>query len=229
MDFELQKWIESTKSNSLQMTREIALQEVSEQSNTATWEAEKVFSLGMELLSSEFHEEKRLGILFLKSRGSEIGKTFLQRIEDCIDAHVYDWATCDTLSGAVLRKMIEADVEIVSLLEEWSFAENLWKRRACCVSFLSFAKKGEHAEAIERICDRSVRMNERFVQLGVGWLLRELSVFDREKVLAFLDSHAEWISREGLRYALEKMPSDIRKKAMDDHKQKNSKKVSKGE
>lgn len=187
------------------------------------WDLDKVFTTGLELLACEFQEEKRLGVLFLKAKGSKLDKERIDQIAEAIDAHVYDWATCDILAGGVLRRAIEGDASLVPQLTEWSQAENLWRRRACCVSFLSFAKKGAHADAIETICDQSVRLNERFVQLGVGWLLREFSCSDRERVVAFLKSHAEWISREGLRYALEKMPSALRKELMDDHKEQNSK------
>ena len=181
------------------------------------WGLEKTLSTGTELMESVYQEEKRLGILFWRARSSELTIDHIDRIAETIDRHVYDWATCDTLCG-VLRLAIANDPSFVPRLIEWSDAENLWRRRAACVSFLSFARKGEHLDAIETICDRAVRMNERFVQLGVGWLLREVGVAEQDRAVSFLRSHFEWISREGLRYALEKMPKKTRVEVMDEHK-----------
>ena len=112
----------------------------------SSWELDKVVVTGLELLACEFQEEKRLGVLFLKARGSELDADRIDQIAEAIDAHVYDWATCDILAGGVLRRAIEGDESLVPQLMEWSSAENLWRRRACCVSFLSFARKGIHAE-----------------------------------------------------------------------------------
>jgi hypothetical protein len=49
-----------------------------------------------------------------------------------------------------------------------------------------------------------------FVQLGTGWVLRELSRADLEGVIEFIKEHYEKFSREGLRYAIEKMDSKTR-------------------
>lgn len=47
--------------------------------------------------------------------------------------------------------------------------------------------------------------SERFVQLGVGWVLRELSLADLKLVTKFIEKNKRHFSREGLRYATEKM------------------------
>jgi 3-methyladenine DNA glycosylase AlkD len=60
------------------------------------------------------------------------------------------------------------------------------------------------------VCERVVKNPERFAQLGVGWVLRELSVVDRPRMLRFLSDHHAELSREGLRYAVEKLPPKLR-------------------
>ena len=71
----------------------------------SSWELDKVVVTGLELLACEFQEEKRLGVLFLKARGSELDADRIDQIAEAIDAHVYDWATCDILAGGVLREI----------------------------------------------------------------------------------------------------------------------------
>lgn len=50
-----------------------------------------------------------------------------------------------------------------------------------------------------------VKNNERFAQLGVGWLLRELSLADLKLTKNFIKENYNYFIREGLRYATEKM------------------------
>jgi len=59
-----------------------------------------------------------------------------------------------------------------------------------------------------------VRDSQRFVQLGVGWVLRELSLADHDLVVNFIKSNYAYFSREGLRYAIEKMSGAQRTKLL---------------
>lgn len=60
------------------------------------------------------------------------------------------------------------------------------------------------------MCSRIVKTPERFVQLGCGWVLRELSLVDRPRVLKFLEDNERFISSEGWRYATEKLPPSLK-------------------
>jgi hypothetical protein len=57
---------------------------------------------------------------------------------------------------------------------------------------------------------------ERFAQTGAGWVLRELSLADQERVVAFVEERIGQFTREGLAYATEKMPAEtqLRLKAL---------------
>jgi len=63
-----------------------------------------------------------------------------------------------------------------------------------------------------------IKNNERFVQLGAGWVLREMSLSDLDRVVAFIKDNYDKFSREGLRYAVEKMPQLLKKELMDYNK-----------
>ena len=62
-----------------------------------------------------------------------------------------------------------------------------------------------------------MKNDERFVQLGLGWVLRELYLADRDLVLSFLAAHYGELSREGLRYAIEKMPAELQMRLLAEH------------
>jgi 3-methyladenine DNA glycosylase AlkD len=85
------------------------------------------------------------------------------------------------------------------------------------VTFVKVARFGQHNEEVIAVCGRVVRNPERFAQLGAGWALRELSLADRDRVVEFLRSHYACVSREGLRYAIEKMPASLQRRLLTEH------------
>lgn len=168
------------------------------------------------LLATNYHEMKQLGVLTLWENKKVVTATAPARrqVLDCMEAaydagHVADWATSDGVCGRVLAEVIKADHADAGVLDRvcgWRTSDNIWKRRSAAVAFVKLAAPswGLH-DRIVGVCSDAVRHPERFVQLGVGWVLRELSLHDRPRVMAFLRDHAAHISREGLRYAIEKM------------------------
>jgi hypothetical protein len=59
-------------------------------------------------------------------------------------------------------------------------------------------------------CGQLVARQPRFAQTSNGWLLRELSLAECDRVFGFIDQHLPLFSLEGLRYATEKMPAATR-------------------
>lgn len=51
----------------------------------------------------------------------------------------------------------------------------------------------------------------RFTQLGVGWVLRDVSVHHLQAVIDFLNKHEKEFSKEAARYATEKMKPSQKK------------------
>lgn len=176
------------------------------------------------LLMDSHHELKQAGGLTLHHNiktvvGSENQAldSFL-RVGKLLDkGAIADWATSDTISGRVLGaglKKHTSSAALLKVLHEWSLSANLWKRRASAVAFVKVASpKYPFKKDILEICNSAVSGEvgkERFVQLGVGWVVREVGVHDREAAINFIETRYSVISREGLRYSLEKMPSEIR-------------------
>jgi len=79
---------------------------------------------------------------------------------------------------------------------------------------VKLARFGDHTQSIIEICETCVKSPERFVQLGNGWVLRELSRADLNLVVSFIKKNYSHFSREGLRYAIEKMDEKLRQKLL---------------
>lgn len=141
--------------------------------------------------------------------------------------HIADWNLCDWFCVKVLGKMVEHaedPFDLAEAISAWRTSKPLWQRRASCVAFVNHAKHGdaripELPTLIVRNADALVRDPERFAQTGVGWVMRELSLADRERVVAFAEQHAGRMSREGMKYIVEKMPASEKKRLLALHKQ----------
>eukprot|EP01126_Amoeba_proteus_P054491 TRINITY_DN6709_c0_g1_i3.p1 TRINITY_DN6709_c0_g1~~TRINITY_DN6709_c0_g1_i3.p1 ORF type:complete len:153 (+),score=24.78 TRINITY_DN6709_c0_g1_i3:651-1109(+) len=101
--------------------------------------------------------------------------------------------------------MIKRNEKIGYQIQKWKDSKNLWEQRASCVSFVKLARHGNHTNIILDICSETVKSSERFVQLANGWVLRELYLASPEEVVSFIKENYIYFSREGLRYATEKM------------------------
>jgi 3-methyladenine DNA glycosylase AlkD len=165
------------------------------------------------LLSDEFHEMKQLGVysLFKAKKvifsALESSQATVSVVEAAFDAgNAADWATTDTLSTRVLAEGIRKHgTPIANRVSEWRSSPIIWKRRSSAVTFVKLADpKLGYNDLIFSICREALLSSERFVQLGCGWVLREVSVHSRAATTAFIRANIDSISREGLRYALEK-------------------------
>lgn len=159
------------------------------------------------LLRAPHMEEKQLAVLLLERIKRRWPSSLLARLESVFDEAVDDWATCDGIAGRVLHPLMARDVTCIARVAAWSRAANPWRQRAAAVAFVKSARHGAHTEVVLTICARLVQRPDRFVQLGMGWVLRELSLADRAATLAFLREHLAQVRREALRYAIEKMPA----------------------
>jgi len=185
-------------------------------------ETNEKIKIAYALFDTKYGEEKQIGILTLNKVVKSLNGKHLKDFENIFDKHVYDWGTCDSFSTKVITNIIRSDSKVAQNLIEWKDSPNLWRQRSACVSFVLLAKHGQFNEIIKEICESCVKNPERFVQLGVGWVLRELSLADLDLVIAFVKTNFQHISREGLRYTIEKMDSKLQKELLDFHKNANS-------
>lgn len=191
-----------------------------------------VLEIAAECLSSTFHETKHCGILTIH-RSIQVllpdlptAKFAFQQIESFFDEKEFisDWSTCDNLCGRAIFPLISKFPEIAQDIDHWKISCNPWKRRACAVSFVKLFKRKEFHSQILLICESalSIDIKDSFVQRGCGWLLRELSVQNIEHLIRFVKKHYNLLTRQGLRYALEKFEPEIARELMDYHKTNSS-------
>ncbi len=169
------------------------------------------------LMRSEWAEEQHVAIAILSRNVKRLPPDFLRKFEPVFDRTVHDWAACDHIAGRILRPLL-GDGSARKTIIGWRLARSSWRQRVAAVAFVNEARHGEHNRGIVTICSALVKNPDRFAQLGMGWVLRELFLADDKIVLAFLRRHYHRINREALRYAIEKMPASLQKQVLAEHR-----------
>ncbi len=173
-----------------------------------------IFGYCEELLRSGYVEEAFVAYRwsdFLKKR-YEPGDFVV--FERWLSTYVSNWAECDTLCNHTLGTFVERYPEYVERLKEWTQSQSRWVRRGAAVTLILPARKGLFLDDVLEIADKLLLDEDDLVQKGYGWMLREASKKHQKVVFDYVIKNRATMPRTALRYAIEKMPQDLRKEAM---------------
>ncbi len=135
-------------------------------------------------------------------------------LEKWVQNYVNNWASCDTLCNHTVGDFIQKYPDYLSDLKKWARSENRWVRRASAVSLIIPARRGKFIDDIFEIADILLTDSDDMVQKGYGWMLKEASKPYQREVFDYVVRHKAVMPRTALRYAIEKMPPEMRAAAM---------------
>jgi 3-methyladenine DNA glycosylase AlkD len=169
----------------------------------------------LDLLSSDYHEERLVALLILVEqyrRGNEKEK---QRIFDLYlanTAHINSWDLVDLTAQHIVGDYLSGRNRAV--LAKLARSRSLWERRISILATYHFIRRGESAETL-LLAELLLHDPQDLIHKAVGWMLREVgkrcSVGEE---CSFLEKHASEMPRTMLRYAIERFPPEIRKRYM---------------
>jgi 3-methyladenine DNA glycosylase AlkD len=134
--------------------------------------------------------------------------------EKWVNSYIGNWASCDTLCNHTVGTFIEMYPEYLAGLKRWAESTNRWVKRASTVSLIVPARKGKFLDDIFAIADILHSDKDDMVQKGYGWMLKAASQAHQEKVFNYIMSKKTTMPRTSLRYAIEKMPAELKVRAM---------------
>jgi 3-methyladenine DNA glycosylase AlkD len=174
----------------------------------------EIFALCEELWQSGYMEES-----FVACDWSyRVRKDFLAAdfpvFEKWVNRYISNWASCDTFCNHTVGALIDMYPQSVAVLRKWALSDNRWMRRAAAVSLIIPARHGKFIKDIFDIADILLEDSDDMVQKGYGWMLKAASQAHQEKVFQYVIKNKEAMPRTALRYAIEKMPRDLKMKAM---------------
>jgi 3-methyladenine DNA glycosylase AlkD len=176
---------------------------------------EEIFSLCENFLDTNYGEEAFIAFEWAYSLRRKYEPKDFQVFERWVSDYVDNWAKCDTLCNHTLGTFIELYPEYIKNLRDWARADNRWLRRASAVTLILPARKGEFLKDVLEISDILLKDKDDMVQKGYGWMLKEASKKHQEEIFEYVMSKKAEMPRTALRYAIEKMPAELRRKAME--------------
>lgn len=188
---------------------------------------DEIFQICQELWQSGLIEESFVAINWTNRLINKLDKADFARFTSWIDKYVTNWATCDTFCTHAVGYVVQQHPELFDDLKIWTKSQNRWFRRAAAVSLIyplhhplpSYSSKSPllptHplSQALQ-IANLLFSDPDDLVQKGYGWMLKEASKTWPKEVFKYVYDHRDKMPRTALRYAIEKLPKDLKTKAV---------------
>lgn len=174
----------------------------------------EIFALCEELLASGYMEESFVACHWLEKITNRFEKKDWRVLENWIKKYIHNWATCDTFCNHTVGAFVEMYPEYLVNLQKMTQSKNRWVRRASAVSLIIPARRGKFLREIFATADRLLLDNDDLVQKGYGWMLKVASQAHQKEVFDYIIKRKTQMPRTALRYAIEKMPKDLKIQAM---------------
>ena len=176
---------------------------------------DKVFALAEKLLKTDYQEDSIIAFQWMVRFKGKYEKKDFFFFEKCLKKYVNNWAKCDDFCCHVFGYFLLQYPCFLKRLQKWTKSKNRWERRASAVCLIPLVKQEKkYLKDVFLIADLLLQDKDDLVQKGSGWLLKEASNFYQKEVFDFVMKRKGVMPRTALRYAIEKMPSNLKKKAM---------------
>lgn len=174
----------------------------------------EIFSLCEALWKSGYSEESYIACNWSYYIHTQYQPEDFIVFEKWVNSYVNNWASCDTLCNHTVGTFLEMYPDYISRLKEWARSDNRWTKRAAAVTLIIPARKGMFLQDIFEIADILLYDPDDLVQKGYGWMLKAASEAHQEEVFDYVMSKKATMPRTSLRYAIEKMPKELKVQAM---------------
>lgn len=162
-----------------------------------------------QLLHSKLNEERLLALLILIDRyqKNEKERSFLYNFYLKNTQHINNWNLVDASAHHIVgAHLFPKQSRMLTTLAK---SNHLWERRIAIVATWYFIRHDQY-EATIKIATILLKDSHDLIHKSVGWMLREMGKRNQHYLIDFLDQHASIMPRTMLRYAIEKLPADLR-------------------
>lgn len=178
------------------------------------FDKQTIFWLCESLFHSDYCEESFIA----SSRTYELRKQYQPQdftvFTRWIATYINNRAKCDTFCNHTMGEFIEQYPSYLTELKKRTKSKNRRVKRAAAVSLIIPAKKWKFLSDIFQIADALLLDPDDMVQKGYGRMLKVASQAHQQEVFAYVMKHKAIMPRTALRYAIEKMPKDMKVQAM---------------
>jgi len=174
----------------------------------------EVLELCEELHKGAKYEEHAIAFSWAGKLAPQFEPSDFRLLERWLKNHVSNWAACDTFCGGAVGEFLLRFPEFLPKVQAWARSKNRWLRRASAVALIPAVHKERHLDEAFAIADILLLDEDDMVQKGYGWMLKEISNRRPREVFDFVLKRKDKMPRTALRYAIEKLPLALKKRAM---------------
>jgi len=168
-----------------------------------------------ELLQNSIHEVRLCALLMMVYR---FENTKLPEIKKEIytlyishTAYINNWDLVDSSASQIVGAWLEDKNR--DLIYRWAKKGGLWEQRISIVATFHYIRKGQFEDTVA-ICKLLLDHKHDLIHKASGWMLREAGKRNIDTLIYFLAEHQEEMPRTMLRYAIEKLDTDVRKRIL---------------
>jgi 3-methyladenine DNA glycosylase AlkD len=168
-----------------------------------------------DLLRSPYHEDRLAALMVLVFRVAEAAPAVKDRALAFYLARtrwINNWDLVDLSAPQIVGQRL-VEKRDPALLFALAQSPMLWKRRIAIVGSYAFIRSGA-TEVTLGLAEKLLGDKQDLMHKATGWMLREAGKRDLPGLTDFLGRHAGAMPRTMLRYAIEKLPPEERKRWM---------------
>ncbi len=176
----------------------------------------QIFDICYELFKNQYNEEATIAIQFIAKINDRLEKKDFKQLDKLYN-YVNNWGKCDDFCLNVISHFIVKFPQFKKNVKLWTKSNNMWRRRASAVAFIRGGSWRIYENYLEDIFEVAIELlydKEDLVQKGYGWMLKITSEIYQKQVFEFVMKYKSTMPRTALRYAIEKMPPNLKKQAM---------------
>ena len=128
-------------------------------------------------------------------------------------AAVNNWDLVDSSAHKILGHWLLEHEEERYLLMQLADSTNLWEQRIAVIATLPLTQAGDLGPILN-LSKKLLNHPHDLMHKAIGWMLREMGKINLAELRAFLAEHHQLMPRTMLRYAIEKLPPEERKRWM---------------
>jgi 3-methyladenine DNA glycosylase AlkD len=176
----------------------------------------KLFGVCEQLLKTGYMECGTIAFSWLYKRKEEFKKDDFNTFECWLEKYVKNWAHCDDFCTHGFGALLFQFPDLLKKSKKWTKSRNRWMRRAVAVTLIYHAKQKEKKFLKDMfwVADQLLLDEDDLVQKGYGWMLKEAANYWQKDIFEYVIKNKEYMPRTALRYAIEKMPKGLKKRAM---------------
>jgi len=178
-------------------------------------EAQDLLTLCDTLWNSGVFEEPVVASKWCGRALPRLGQDAFPVFERWLGTRVDNWGHCDVLCTQCIGPLLALEPMLLEQCAPWLTSPNRWLRRGAAVSLVPPARRGLFLHSVFSIADALLEDEDDLVRKGYGWMLKEASKPWPQEVLEFVLLRRARMPRLALRYAIELLPPDWRKRAME--------------